>query len=135
MSRTERFTTTLYRRREPNRQRQPRPTPARALSTEERSAVLAQLNSERFADRSPRQVDAKLLDEGEYLCSVRTMYRILDDNQGTRERRNQLKHPNYKKPELLATAPNEVWSWDITKLKGPVKWTYYHLYTFRSDCR
>jgi putative transposase len=119
---------TIYRRREPNRQAKPRPTPARALSTEERNAVLDQLNSERFADQAPPQVYAKLLDEGEYLCSVRTMYRILDDNQSTRERRNQLKHPNYKKPELLATAPNEVWSWDITKLKGPEKWTYYHLY-------
>ena len=119
---------TFYRRREPDRQPQPRPTPARALSTEERNAVLEQLNSERFADQSPRQVYAKLLDEGDYLCSVRTMYRILSDNQSTRERRNQLKHPNYKKPELLATTPNEVWSWDITKLKGPEKWTYYYLY-------
>jgi putative transposase len=90
--------------------------------------VLDQLNSERFADQSPRQVYAKLLDEGDYFCSVRTMYRILADNQSTRERRNQLKHPNYQKPELLATAPNEVWSWDITKLKGPEKWTYYYLY-------
>ena len=119
---------TFYRRREPHRQTKPRPTPARALSTEERNAVLDQLNGERFADQSPRQVYAKLLDEGDYLCSVRTMYRILADNQSTRERRNQLKHPNYKKPELLATAPNEVWSWDITKLKGPEKWTYYYLY-------
>ena len=119
---------TLYRRREPDRQTQPRPTPARALSNEERNAVLDQLNNERFADQSPRQVYAKLLDEGDYLCSVRTMYRILADNQSTRERRNQLKHPNYKKPELLATGPNEVWSWDITKLKGPEKWTYYYLY-------
>ena len=90
--------------------------------------MLDQLNSERFADQSPRQVYAKLLDEGEYLCSVRTMYRILADNQSSRERRNQLKHPKYQKPELLATAPNEVWSWDITKLKGPEKWTYYYLY-------
>lgn len=87
-----------------------------------------QLNSERFADQSPRQVYAKLLDEGEYLCSVRTMYRILEEDHSTRERRNQLKHPEYQKPELLATAPNEVWSWDITKLKGPEKWTYYYLY-------
>jgi len=91
--------------------------------------VLDQLNSERFADQSPYQVYAKLLDEGEYLCSVRTMYRILDDNQSVRERRNQLTHPTYKKPELLASGPNEVWSWDITKLKGPEKWTYYYLYT------
>jgi len=69
-----------------------------------------------------------LLDAGTYLCSVRTMYRILEENQEVRERRNQLRHPGYKKPELLATAPNQVWSWDITKLRGPVKWTYYYLY-------
>ena len=118
---------TFYRRRE-TKQIKPRPTPARALSSEERNAVLEQLNSQRFADQSPRQVYAKLLDEGDYLCSVRTMYRILQDSQSTRERRNQLKHPNHQKPELLATAPNEVWSWDITKLKGPEKWTYYYLY-------
>ena len=118
---------TFYRRSKTKRAK-PRPTPARALSVEERSAVLEQLNSQRFADQSPRQVYAKLLDEGDYLCSVRTMYRILEREQSTRERRNQLKHPNYQKPELLATAPNEVWSWDITKLKGPEKWTYYHLY-------
>jgi len=90
--------------------------------------VLDQLNSDRFADQSPRQVYAKLLDEGNYFCSVRTMYRILTDNQSSRERRNQLKHPNYQKPELLATGPNEVWSWDITKLQGPEKWTHYYLY-------
>lgn len=119
---------TFYRRRDPDRQPKPRPTPARALSEEEREAVIGQLNSERFVDRSPRQVYAKLLDEGDYLCSVRTMYRILEENQSTRERRNQLKHPSYEKPELLATGPNEVWSWDITKLKGPEKWTYYYLY-------
>jgi len=119
---------TFYRRRDLSRQTVARPTPTRALSVEERGAVLDQLNSERFADQSPRQVYAKLLDEGDYLCSVRTMYRILADNQSTRERRNQLKHPNYQKPELLATTPNEVWSWDITKLKGPEKWTYYYLY-------
>ena len=119
---------TYYRRREPNRKTEPRPTPARALSAEERKLVLDQLNSERFADQSPPQVYSKLLDEGDYLCSVRTMYRILADNQSSRERRNQLKHPNYQKPELLATGPNEVWSWDITKLKGPEKWTYYYLY-------
>ena len=91
--------------------------------------MLDQLNSERFADQSPRQVYATLLDENQYLCSVRTMYRILDENQSVRERRNQLTHPEYKKPELLASGPNEVWSWDITKLKGPQKWTYYYLYT------
>ena len=90
--------------------------------------MLDQLNSERFADQSPRQVYSKLLDEGDYLCSVRTMYRVLDENQSSRERRNQLQHPNYQKPELLATGPNEVWSWDITKLKGPETWTYFYLY-------
>jgi putative transposase len=119
---------TFYRRRQPDRQNKPRPTPARALSAEERKVVIDQLNSERFADQSPPQVYAKLLDGGEYLCSVRTMYRILAESQSTRERRNQLQHPKYQKPELLATGPNEVWSWDITKLKGPEKWTYYYLY-------
>lgn len=119
---------TFYRRRSNDPQPKPRPTPARALSVDERKAVIDQLNSERFVDQSPRQVYAKMLDEGEYLCSVRTMYRILEENQSTRERRNQLKHPNYEKPELLATGPNEVWSWDITKLKGPETWTYYYLY-------
>ena len=91
--------------------------------------MLNELNSDRFADQSPRQVYATLLDENQYLCSVRTMYRILDENQNIRERRNQLTHPKYTKPELLASGPNEVWSWDITKLKGPEKWTYYYLYT------
>jgi putative transposase len=120
---------TFYRRRQPKPKAQPRPTPLRALSKAERQNVVEQLNSERFADQSPRQVYAKLLDDGQYLCSVRTMYRILDENQCVRERRNQLTHPKYKKPELLASGPNEVWSWDITKLKGPEKWTYYSLYT------
>jgi len=101
---------------------------SRALSEPERDAVRQTLYSERFMDRSPRQVYASLLDDGEYLCSVRTMYRILDEDQACKERRNQLTRPNYKKPELLATAPNQVWSWDITKLLGPEKWTYYYLY-------
>ncbi len=79
-------------------------------------------------DKAPREVYATLLDEGEYVCSVRTMYRILNENQAVQERRNQRRHPNYKKPELLATGANQVWSWDITKLLGPQKWTYYHLY-------
>lgn len=105
-----------------------RPTPARALSQVEREGVLATLNSERFANQAPREVYATLLDEGSYLCSVSTMYRILDAACQVRERRNQLRHPNYKKPELLATAPNQVWSWDITKLLGPAKWTYFYLY-------
>ena len=103
------------------------PSP-RALSGEERQRVKNMLYSERFADKAPRQVFATLLDKGEYHCSVRTMYRILDADRANRERRNQLRHPNYQKPELLATAPNQVWSWDITKLLGPKKWTYYYLY-------
>ena len=101
---------------------------SRALSKSERDVVRQTLYSQRFMDKSPHQVYASLLDDGDYLCSVRTMYRILDEDQATQERRNQLKRPNYTKPELLATAPNQVWSWDITKLLGPEKWTYYYLY-------
>ena len=86
------------------------------------------LNSARFADRAPRQVYAALLDEGQYLCHWRTMYRVLAAHDEVRERRDQRRHPPYHKPELLATAPNQVWSWDITKLRGPVKWTYFYLY-------
>jgi len=100
----------------------------RALSEDERQTVLDCLHKERFIDKAPAQVFATLLDEGKYLCSIRTMYRILREEDEVRERRNQLTHPHYQKPELLATHPNEVWSWDITKLKGPVKWTYYYLY-------
>ena len=106
----------------------PRPTPARALSAEERQTVQATLNSTRFQDCAPAAIQATLLDEGQYLCSTRTMYRILDQDGSTRERRDQLTHPEYKKPELLATAPNQLWSWDITKLRGPVKWSYFYLY-------
>jgi putative transposase len=98
------------------------------LPEPERQTVLSVLNSERFADLAPRQVYATLLDEGLYLSSVRTMYRILEENGEVRERRDQLRHPEYKKPELLATGPNQVWSWDITKLLGPAKWTYFYLY-------
>jgi putative transposase len=86
------------------------------------------LHSERFVDSAPRQVYASLLDEGHYLCSWRTMYRILAEHGETQERRNQLLHPAYAKPELLATAPNQLWSWDITKLLGPAKWTHFYLY-------
>lgn len=100
----------------------------RALPPTEKAEVRQVLNSERFADQPPREVYATLLDEGKYLCSWRTMYRILDENQEVRERRNQLRHPQYTKPELLATQPNQLWSWDITKLLGPTKWTYYYLY-------
>lgn len=86
------------------------------------------LNSETYQDKSPREVYATLLDEGRYLCHWRTMYRVLDGHDEVRERRNQLQHPTYSKPELLATGPNQLWSWDITKLHGPGKWTYYYLY-------
>jgi putative transposase len=105
-----------------------RPRPARALCDRERQEILAVLHRERFVDKAPAEVASTLVDEGVYLCSPRTMYRVLDANKEVRERRNQLRHPAYKKPELLATAPNQVWSWDITKLLGPVKWTYYYLY-------
>ncbi len=105
----------------------PRRSP-RALSAEERQQVRDTLYSERFVDKAPPEVFAALLDEGQYLCSVRTMYRILGEDKASKERRDQLRHPNYQKPELLATAPNQVWSWDITKLLGPKKWTYYYLY-------
>ena len=100
----------------------------RALSAEERHKVLGVLNEERFCDQAPGEVYATLLDEEEYLCSERTMYRILEENHQVRERRDQLSHPRYAAPELLATGPNEVWSWDITKLLGPTKWTYFYLY-------
>jgi putative transposase len=101
----------------------------RALPASEREVVRDTLNSERFVDCSPRQVYGDLLDEGKYLCSVSTMYRILRANDEVRERRDQKRHPAYKKPELVATAPNQVWSWDITKLRGPVTHVYYYLYT------
>jgi putative transposase len=90
--------------------------------------VLACLHEERFQDSSPAAVYATMLDEGRYHCSIRTMYRILKDGGETRERRDQVIHPVYQKPELLATAPNRLWSWDITKLLGPAKWTYFYLY-------
>lgn len=119
----------LYRRRcriatAPRR----RPTPARALSPVERQTVRDVLHSERFVDKAPAQVVATLLDEDVYHCSTRTMYRVLDANREVRERRDQLRHPIYQKPELLATAPNQVWTWDITKLLGPAKWSYFYLY-------
>ena len=113
------------------------PTPARpltgrrsgrALSETERAETLSVLHSEEFIDRAPAAVCATLLDQGRYLCSPRTMYRLLAGQDEVRERRNQLTHPHYQAPELLATAPNQVWSWDITKLRGLVKWTYYYLY-------
>ena len=102
--------------------------PSWSLSSEERQCVLDLLHTDRFVDQSPREIYATMLDEGTYLCSVRSMYRILQEQGEVRERRNQLCRPTYQKPELLARGPNQVWSWDITKLKGPVKWTYYYLY-------
>jgi putative transposase len=122
---------TIYRGRRPPEPRtpKPRPTPARALSAPEREQVLDVLHSERFVDVSPEETYATLLDEGTYLCSTRTMYRILAAKHGgVRERRDQLTHPAYAKPELLAERPNELWSWDVSKLKGPAKWTWFYLY-------
>jgi putative transposase len=116
---------TIYRRRRPPEPRasRPRPVPARALSAAERETVLAELHSQRFVDCSPAQVWATLLDEGRYLASERTMYRLLAAQHGAvRERRDQLEHPRYRAPELLAERPNEVWSWDMIKLRGPAKW-------------
>ena len=100
----------------------------RALTVNERHQVLGVLNSERFCDQAPGEVYATLLDEGRYLCSERSMYRILAEHQQVRERRDQRRHPCYQAPELIASRPNEVWSWDITKLMGPAKWTYFYLY-------
>mgnify|MGYP001248370159 CR=1 FL=1 len=105
-----------------------RSLPPLALSQEEQQRVLDTLHEERFVDKAPQEVYASLLDDGTYLCSVRTMYRVLEAHQEVKERRNQRRHPVYTKPELLAQGPNQVWSWDITKLKGPVKWTYFYLY-------
>ena len=120
---------TFYRRLRPSTgHQQPRPTPARALSEKEQDKVYDTLCSPRFVDRAPAEVMATLLDEGIYLCSERTMYRVLDSRAAVQERRPQLNHPEYKKPELMATGPNQVWSWDITRLLGPEKWTYYYLY-------
>jgi len=121
----------MYRRRTIGATPKPlkkRPSPPRTLSVPEKQEVLDTLHSERFQDKAPHEVYATLLDEERYLCSIRTMYRILEDNAEVKERRNQLRHPDYKKPELLATGPNQVWSWDITKLSGPVKWSYFYLY-------
>jgi len=100
----------------------------RRLDAGEEQEVLTYLTSERFMDLSIPEVQATLLDEGVYICSVRTMYRVLAKHRAVRERRDQKRHPRYEKPELLATAPNQVWSWDITKLRGPRKWSHYHLY-------
>ena len=106
-----------------------KPSPPLALNKAEQQAILDLLHSKRFCDMAPHQVYATLLDEGHYVCSIRTMYRLLEAEHGeVKERRRHVKHSGYKKPELLATGPNQVWSWDITKLKGPAKWNYFHLY-------
>ena len=123
---------TWYRRhrKSPQPQRPERittPQP-RALSGVERKQIKAVLESDEFVDEAPAAVYAKLLDQGTYLGSVSTMYRILHEHDEVRERRRQATHPAHKKPELIATKANSVWSWDITKLHGPEKWTYYYLY-------
>ena len=119
---------TYYRRRRAPRVAPPRRSSPRALGDAERTAVLAHLHTPRFVDLAPPEVYATLLDEGTYLCSERTMYRLLAQHAEVRERRDQLRHPRYAAPELLAQRPNELWSWDITKLLGPAKWTYFYLY-------
>ena len=116
-----------YRARRPAAVARPRPAPPRALDPLERQGVLDLLHT-RFIDQAPAQVHATLLDEGTYLCSPRTMYRLLDAADEIKERRDQVRRPHYAAPELLATHPNAVWSWDITKLLGPAKWTYFYLY-------
>ncbi len=108
--------------------KQRRASPRRSLSANERTDVLETVNSQRFAYQAPAEIVATLLDEGRYMCSERTMYRVLKDHDQVRERRRVLRHPTYQRPELLATRPNEVWTWDITKLKGPVKYQYFQLY-------
>ena len=122
----------LYRKRRPQAPAAVRPMPLpaerRALSVDESAAVRTTLNSPAYADSAPREVYAALLEQDTYLCSVSTMYRILRANLEVQERRNQLRHPAFAAPELLATAPNQVWTWDITRLLGPYKWTYYYLY-------
>lgn len=123
---------TFYRRRTRSEmvaeKKRQRPAPPLALSVAERQAVLDVAHEKRFWDATPYQIFASLLDEGRYLASVRTIYRVLAKQDEIKERRKQTSRPNYQKPELLATGPNQVWSWDITKLKGPVKWSYFHLY-------
>lgn len=120
----------LYRWKNPSTvpEKKPRPTPKRALSQDERSRVLAVLTSERFCDKTPRDLYASLLDEGTYLCSWRTMYRLLAKDDLVRERRRGHRHSVYEKPELLAEGPNQLWSWDITRLKGPRTGSYFYLY-------
>ena len=119
-----------YRRQQPPVQgpKLPRPAPANALSEAERQHILSVLRSPEFRDLAPAQVWARLLDDGVYLCSIATMYRLLSAAGESRERRRQRTHPAKKKPELIATGPNQVWSWDITKLRGPTRGVYYELF-------
>lgn len=117
-----------YRQRRPRPVRCPRPPSNRALTAAEQAQIRSVLNSDRFVDQAPRQIYATLLDEGTYLCSWRTMYRILHAHAEVRERRNHCRRPTYTAPELLATQPCQLWSWDITKLRGPAVWTYFYLY-------
>jgi putative transposase len=112
----------------PVKDRPPAPPPLRSLTTEDKTQVRDTLNSDRFADQAPREVYATLLDEGIYLCSIPSMYRILRENAEVQERRNQLRHPAYAKPQLVATGPNKIWTWDITKLLGPAVGVYFYLY-------
>jgi len=119
---------TFYRRNQPKLPPAVRPRPPLALSGSEEQVILDTLHCERFVNDAPAEIHATLLDEGQYLCSARTMYRLLVRHQEVRERRRQLTHPPVAKPELIATAPNQVWSWDITKLMGPAKWSYFYLY-------
>ena len=119
---------TVYRQKSPAVPPPPRATPVRALADKEQAAVVELLTCERFVDRSPGEVFYTLLDEGRYVCSERTMYRILAARDEVRERRNQRVHPVYTRPELVATAPNQVWSWDISRLRMTVKWSYLYLY-------
>jgi len=118
----------FYRPRSPVHGPHQRPRSARALTPTERVQVLDALHEDRFVDQAPTEIMATLMDEGKRLCSISTMYRVLSENREVRERRDQLRHPAYAAPELLATGPNQVWSWDITKLKGPEKWSYFQLY-------
>lgn len=123
---------TFYRRRVEKPGDGAKPTrvarPPLALNDAEREAVRAVLVEPRFVDCAPRSIVATLLDEGRYLASVATFYRVLREDRACAERRDQLRHPAYSRPELLATTINQVWSWDITKLRGPGKWNYFYLY-------